>query len=398
MENKETCFLQQFFETSKEKMKSNNIKICIGSEACDPDSFVSSLAIALHEKCVMAVNMSRVVFESKKEMMLLCKMFSISLDDLVFVERPRGKFPLKIRIQGTLLRLGKEEYKLSEKILTLIIVDHHIPIEELRHFELDMIIDHHPLSDKSLFAKRIYCDVEMGSCCTLISKFIGHSLLSSKESKNEYFQNEGICANLAKMLAIPIVFDTNNFQKVTSHFDKGEYKRLVKIASKDQKVVKKEIKGEIKEVVKKMKSARKDVAQLDNELILMQDFKKIDHQGFIFGYSTIKYPFEQWVDREAKRKCDNNEKKAGIYLEIALSDFRREHGLDFLIVNFKHKNKRFLILINCPIESMLVKSKKFESLNYKSLPYYKVEVPYTRKVIVPIMKKLLDKISEKDKQ
>lgn len=229
-ESNEACFLQSFFNHSKEKLKGSSIKNCIGSEACDLDSFVSSLAIAIHEKCIMVVNMSRTVFESKKELMMLCKNFSISLDDLIFIEKPKGKFPLKVRIEGTSFKVGKDEYKLSDKIISLIIVDHHVPIEELRHFELDMIIDHHVLSDRSLFAKKIFYDIEVGSCCTLVSKFIGHSLFSVKEIQNEYFKKKYFCTNLAKMLAIPTIFDTNNFKKVTSHFDKGEFRKLSKIA------------------------------------------------------------------------------------------------------------------------------------------------------------------------
>lgn len=148
-------------------------------------------------------------------------------------------------------------------------------------------------------------------------------------------------------------------------------------------------------MAKKMKKARKNVSNLDNELILLQDFKKFDHEGFIFGYSTVKFPFDKWVDREAKKMKSNNDKKDGIYLEMVLSDFRREYGLDFLIVNLKMHRKRFLILINCPIEKNLIRIKDFKPINYKYLPYYEVNVIDTRKIIVPIIKKLLNKLSEK---
>lgn len=46
MNAKNLCFLKTFFESCKEKLEKPEITVCMGNEACDSDSFVSSIATA----------------------------------------------------------------------------------------------------------------------------------------------------------------------------------------------------------------------------------------------------------------------------------------------------------------------------------------------------------------
>lgn len=375
-----TCTIQMYLKKCKEKVKESQLLVCMGSEACDPDSFVSSLAIAIHEKAIPVVNMGRAIFEAKGDLQYLCSIFKISNDDLIFLTRPKGNFSLPARVLGTSLDVGDKSYKLEDRKLKLILVDHHRPVEELRHFELDMIIDHHELSEASLLSRRIYVDIDAGSCCTLVSKFIGHSLLTAKYKKNEFFKKFQFCRHLANMLAVPILLDTNRFKKVTSHFDRGEFKKLIKIAGVKKK--------EITAIVKKIKKKRLNDSGLESETILLKDFKKFDHDGIVFGYSTVKYPCDEWADREAKA-IHASESKSGTVLESIFHTFKRDYGLDFLLINRKFKKQRFLIMIGCPFEKRLVSMYNFVPIEYKGLSYYEIEVKLSRKILTPVIKDLI---------
>lgn len=376
------AFIRKYLEACKEKIKASEILISIGSEACDPDSFVCSLIMAIHEKAIPVINMPRCIFESKGDLAYLCSLFNLSADDFIYFETPKGKFSLQARILGSSFKVGNKSYKLEDKKVRLILVDHHRPVEELRHCELDMIVDHHALASSALLAKRIYVDIEMGSCCTLVSKVIGHSLVTGTHPKNEHFDEPQVCREFAKMLAIPIFLDTNRFRKVTSHFDRGEFKKLIKMAG-----VKKR---EMKEVVKRIKKERQNDKDLSTETILLKDFKRFDESGTVFGYSTVKYSFKKWVTREG----GESNGKAGSAFEAALHTFKRDYGLDFLLVNRKAGKKRFLILVGCPYEKKLMARGDFFPRDFKGLQYYEVPVELSRKILTPVIKEMIRKAHE----
>ncbi|KAG0441311.1 putative exopolyphosphatase [Dictyocoela muelleri] len=78
--------IKNFLTKNKQKIHSNKIKITIGNESCDLDSFVSSLIAAYCENNIHVVNMNKKTFISKGELMLLLNMFKIDIDDLIFFE------------------------------------------------------------------------------------------------------------------------------------------------------------------------------------------------------------------------------------------------------------------------------------------------------------------------
>lgn len=156
--------LEHFFKGCREAIKEKNVALCMGSEACDIDSFVSSLVTAVHEKAIFVVNLSRKVLEAKGDVMYVIKRYKINLDHLIFLERPRGAFTLEARRLGTSFRVGKDEYKLADKNIRLILADHHSPVPELQNCPIELIIDDHVLGERSLAASRIYADTAVGSC------------------------------------------------------------------------------------------------------------------------------------------------------------------------------------------------------------------------------------------
>lgn len=383
MEN--TDKIKSFLKSCKKKLSSSELTLCMGNEACDTDSFVSSLVTAIHEKAVFVINMSRKIVEFKGDIVYLCKYIGITLDDLIFIEKPAGTFSHRARKLGTFLKAGNEEFYLNGKNVSLILVDHHRPIIELDDRPIELIIDHHMLSAPSLISKRVYVDIDIGSCATLVSKFVGHSLFKKKYNKHSDFESKTFCSNIARLLTIPIILDTHNFTKVTSHFDKGEFKRLKKLANIKKK--------EVVKVANDLRKARKDDKNLDNEIILRKDMKRFEYHGFVFTVSTIKYKFEKWVDREAKKAGKENSKDGGQILEMYLHQFRKENGCDFVCVNKKEGEKRYFAMVCCPFERILVEKNNFIPLNYKTFSYYEIDVRLSRKLLIPKIKEIIDHLN-----
>lgn len=373
--------LKEFFDENKRKLKEDEITICIGNEACDVDSFVSSLVAAFHDQAIHVICMSRDVFMAKGDVGYVLKYFNIDPDDLIYLEKPIGDFSQEARKLGTKFCIYKKDkmkhsYNLSDKKVKLCIVDHNEPIIELQDAELDLVIDHHALSKDSVKARRIYIDLDVGSCSTLISKYIGHSMIMNTANKTDDFEKPEIVKNIAKLLLVPIILDTSNFKRRSSHFDIGEFEKLLKQSGVTRK--------EMKAIRKGIRKHRLNDADQHNDIIMQKDFKIYHHKGLTFGCATVKYPVEEWVDREGKGK------NAGMFLESYLSTFRRNFGLDFLFVNRKKGDKRFLIINNCSFEGILAKENDFKPIEYKGLHYYEVDVLKSRKIMMPIVFKTIN--------
>lgn len=384
---------KDFFNLNKEKIKNQDITICIGNEACDVDSFISSLITAIHEQVIHVICMSREVFMSKGDVGFVLKYFNIDPDDLIYLEKPIGNFSLEARKVGTKFNIYKsvnnknvlvDSYKLIDKNIKLIIVDHNEPIIELNDCQMDLIIDHHALSKDSIKARRIYIDLDVGSCSTLISKYIGHSLINNTANKHKAFESKDFVSCVAKLLLVPIILDTSNFTRRASHFDIGEFEKLLHAANTTR--------HELKKIRKGIRKNRLNDMNLPNDIIMQKDFKIYHHRGLTFGCATVKYPVEDWIDREGKGK------NAGEHLETYFNNFRRNFGLDFLFINRKKRDKRYLIINNCTFEKILVQENDFKEVSYKGLIYYSINVALSRKIMMPIVQKTIDKFYKKIKE
>ncbi|KAM0681338.1 hypothetical protein GINT2_000538 [Glugoides intestinalis] len=376
-----TQLIKQYLQNCKSRIKNQKETICLGSEACDPDSFVCSIVTAIHENAIPIICMPKKVFQAKGEIQELCSIFNFSNDDFIFFKRLDAMSPIKGNSSSSTFIFDNEIEQMDDKELSLILVDHHIPIKELRQFKINLIIDHHSLVTSKLTTNRVYLDTDVGSCCTLVSRFIGNALLEKKHPESANFANPLFCEAIAKMLSIPIIFDTNKFKKVTSEFDRCEFKKLRKTAKLKKRA--------IFDIVKKMKRARHNDSLQSNEIILLKDFKKFDSSQVTFGYATVKYSFEEWIDREAARTRMTSETMPRIAFKSMLREFIERNELDFLIINRKKGSRRYLILVDCPVEKELIATHNFKALDYKGVIYYEVEVEKTRKNLAPIINEML---------
>lgn len=373
--------LKSFFAKNGRKVSQGEFTICMGNEGCDLDSFISSLIVAYAENIIHVVPMRKDVFMAKGELMYVCTKFGIDPDDLVYLERPNGNFTPAARKIGTYLLYKGEVYSIHDKQIKLVLTDHNEPMEELSDCEIEMVIDHHRLSNNISTSNRIYIDIDVGSSTTLISKYLGddltkkvHCFTEMKSVKRDR-NRELLCGQLAHLLLIPILIDTNFLRKRTSLFDYIEYKKLKKISG----MKKKELKHEYKEI----KKARRNDSKFETSLILQKDFKKYKCHGYTFGASTIKYKFENWIDREASKIGGLDKNKLGMALFLELESFKNEQGLDFYYVATKIKGVRNMILLDFPFIKELVDETKIKKTEYKGMVYYKMDPKLTRKVIVP---------------
>lgn len=386
--------LALFFKLNKERISHGELRIAIGNEACDLDSFISSLVVAYAEDAVHVVNMKKDVFMAKGEMVWVCNEFGIDIDDLIFFERPTAHFTPRARKIGAYFDSGGMEHSLAGKRIKLLLTDHNDPVDELRDSEVELIIDHHVLSNHISSAKRIYIDLDVGSATTLVSKYLGEDLTKKNhcaaKAKGKAMSSlraaeEDLCESFARLLLIPILMDTGFLKKRTSAFDVSEYRKLKRIAG-----VKKE---ELKKTVRSLRHARKNDDKYETGLVLQKDFKRFHHKDFSFGGSTVKYPFEKWVDREGEGVTGVSKENVGMILKLQIESFRKCMGLDFFFVATKNKGVRNIIFVNFPFMKSLVSRDKLKCVEYKGLEYYDTSKKLTRKILVPEIMKIINKHS-----
>ncbi|AFN82978.1 inorganic pyrophosphatase/exopolyphosphatase-like protein [Encephalitozoon romaleae SJ-2008] len=378
--------LKLFFEVNKEKIHCEEVLVAMGNEACDLDSFISSLVVAYAEGAVHVVNMRKEVFVAKGEIMWVCKEFGIDVDDLIFLVKPTLHFSSKARKIGAYFDSGEKEYPVCGKKIKLLLTDHNQPAEELEDCEIELIIDHHMVERSVSPAKRIYIDLDVGSATTLVSKYLGEDLARKNHSLPSFTKSqkdkETLCSAFAKLLLIPILMDTGFLKKRTSVFDMAEYRRLKRLAD----VKKKKLKG----IIRALKNARKNDSGQETGLILQKDFKTFHYRDFFFGGSTVKYPFEDWADREGRNISRIPEEKAGIALMVEIESFRKAMGLDFFFVATKAKGSRNIIFANFPFARQIAAKNQMKSIDYKGLEYYSASKNLTRKLLVPEIIKAID--------
>lgn len=385
--------LETFFIRNKYKITHAQITICMGNEACDLDSFISSLVVSYAENIIHVVPMRKEVFLTKGELVYVCDKFKINIDDLIFLERPIGLFSGNARKIGTYFLVNNEMYPIQNKEIKLVLTDHNQPMEELSDCEIEMIIDHHFLSNSISNAKRIYIDIDVGSATTLVSKYLGRDLskkihcFSRKAVSKKDRDVTMLCAQLANLLLIPIIIDTKFLKKRTSAFDFFQYKKLKKISCLKKKELKKEYKA--------IKKARRNDHLFDTRLILQKDFKRYNSNEYSFGMSVIKYQFDKWIDRESSKINGLDSNKLGMALYLQLQAFKDDMGLDFYFVSTKIKNVRTLIIIDFPFIRDLLTIDGIKKMEYKGLNYYKIDVKTTRKIFIPIVIEIINRHSNK---
>lgn len=360
--------LEEFLKKNKKKIGHSEIEISMGNEGCDLDSFLGSLALAYSQNVIHVVNMKKEVFKSKGEIILACKYLKINIDDLIFLERPMGNFSPRVRRAGTYFLCGEEKIAVEGKKIQLYITDHNRVVEELKHCEIAMIIDHHKLEMNIKDTKRIYVDIDVGSAATLVSKYIGTD----------------ISKRIAMMLLIPIIVDTKHLKIRTSIFDREEYKKLKKITGAKKK--------DLNQMKKSLKKARRNDKNQSTEIILQKDLKVYEYAGYRFGNSMVKFNFEKWVDREGTKVKGIEKNKLGLILMMRLEEFAKDCAFDFYFIGCKMNQQRHFIAINFPQIRRIAQEYKFQELSYRGFVYFKIPAELSRKILMPL---ILESLNEK---
>ncbi|KAH9412311.1 hypothetical protein HK407_01g02060 [Ordospora pajunii] len=386
--------LNAFFKSNQERIQHSDITIAMGNEACDLDSFISSLVVAYAEDAIHVVNMKKDVFMAKGELMWVCSKFHIDVDDLVFFIKPSLHFSKRARKLGAYFEFGGEKHLVTGKKIKLLLTDHCKPADVFDDCEVELIIDHHALSSYVSPAKRMYIDLDVGSATTLVSRYLGDDLtkkthcstLSKRSSSAGNVDQETLCSAFARLLLIPILIDTGYLKRRTSHFDVFEYRKLKAMAGISKK--------ELKCIIKELKCARHNDHEHETSLILQKDFKMFNHKKFVFGGSTVKYSFEDWVDREGKEISGVPPKEIGMALMLQIESFRKSMGLDFFFVATKNKGVRSIIFSSFPFMKSLVSRNGLKAMDYKGLEYYNANKKFTRKILVPEVIDVIDSYAQ----
>jgi len=344
--------LGKYLEFCRDEIDNSSLTISMGNEACDPDSFISSLIFAMDRKYVFVLNMREEIVRQKGDIMKIMEIMHMSPDELIYLERPRGRLSREEKHSGTVLKTKGKAEKIAGKTLKLALIDHHHPIPELDGCKIDTIIDHHELGGKSMRADFLFINTKIKSCATLVSK----SIIPSKE--------------MAYFLSIPIMLDTSDFRGKDAMYDLLEFKRLQKIGKFKRK--------EIKRLRKEIKKARKNDSGQSTGVILQKDYKEYRVEDIVFGISTVKYSFKKWIDRESSKLSRD-----------ALIGFMNEQGIDAHVVNLKKGDSRYFAMTNCIFENDLVERFSLETQEYKGFKYYKAQAKFSRKVIVPEIRKII---------
>ncbi|KAM0678944.1 Exopolyphosphatase [Binucleata daphniae] len=383
--------LTEYFNNNKREIKNSEFTIVIGNQGMDLDSFVSSLIVGFAEKFVHVVNMKKEIFMSKGDLMYLLKMFDIDPNDLIYLERPLGSIEADKKIIGSFFLVDNEMVPFKDKNIKLCLTDHNEPVKELQTFETITIIDHHRLDHTVANAKIIYIDIDVGSATTLVAKYLGDDLSRKHHCKedlnNRDPEKDTLCVSIAKLLLIPIIIDTKFLKNRTSVFDQIEYKRLKKKANIKKK--------ELKKIRKTIKVEKLNDHTQETEVILQKDLKEYIVDNIKFGMATIKYRFEDWIEREGKDVKGIQNDKIGIILYSQLNEFRKKAKLDFFFVGCKMNKKRNFIVVNFPWIDMFSIDHQMKKVEHKGLEFYSVPIELSRKIIAPKVREFLIKMHKK---
>ncbi|WUR04470.1 exopolyphosphatase [Vairimorpha necatrix] len=269
-----------FLKENKKKITGYPIDICMGDQSCDLSSFISSLVLAHAMNVIFVVNMKKDVFESKGELIWVCEKFQINIDDLIFLESPIG-WPFK-RTFNEYIYFKMGDQKIGLNYLSLILVNHNEITVEINRYPIKMIIDRHRLVPQISKSKTIYIDPEVGSTATLVSMYLSNDLSKKVKEKPKRYQinTNKLCSQIASLLIIPIIVDTNFLKKRISFNDIEQYKKLKRIACLSKK--------ELKNNIKSIKKARRNDQFQSTSIILLKNYKYRSEHIYNYGISVIK--------------------------------------------------------------------------------------------------------------
>lgn len=336
--------LKRFLTESKNNLvKNDNLMICLGSMACDLDSFCSTLVFSYYKNLIPIMNISKKVFKCKDENLFVCDQIGIDSDDLIFVNDDQFEFKDNENNNKSILISGKE--------IDLYLVDENEPSKEFKNCNLILVIDHHELyraydpKVQVIYSKSV-------SCASIISKEFN-------------VPNE-----IRKNLFYPILFDTDNLTKCTE-LDREQFEIICQENnfSSDFK----------QDILSRIKIARKqNEKDQPTWILLRKDFKQYDN----FGISSVRFKLAEWIPRDGALEFKNE-----------VSKFMDSQGLKYLFINFNCKieniRKRFLMIFPQDFSNLEI----FDDIpregvySKDGIKYYGISPDFSRKKIAPAIRK-----------
>jgi len=350
----------------------DSVCVVLGNEACDLDSAISALVLAqfltftdkygVDTPHIPVLNINRNDFPLKTEVVYFLEKLGISSDHLIF-RNDVNLASLKARNKLKLVLVDHNVLSLSDSDLDAAVVE---------------IIDHHLLEHPS--SDKIVMVVEpVGSCCTLISSVI-------VEQAPRFLKTDS-----ATLLMGTIVLDVANFSvaaKRATAKDKRVFEQLSKIVpdvSKD-------------DIYLQLQNAKANVSGLQFEQLLRKDVKVVQNDSFILAVSALPFLSSVFLAKYP----DLQKKLYNFCLDY------NYHGVVLVGIHIDQETdvvKRDILLFS---SNTAVKNKLCQGLedNEPSLKltlsethcelthYCQGNVTATRKVILPLLKGILQKESK----
>ncbi|KAI5135183.1 uncharacterized protein NESG_01012 [Nematocida ausubeli] len=370
-----TTKLRELFDKSYAHLESSSIEIVLGNPSCDQDSFIGSHILAVMLGRVPVVNLSKEIFKCKQDLVKICDIMGVSVDELVFLVKNNDAWVLK---------RGDKEYPVSKINIKAFLIDFNLPDQDLLlsdAFTVDHIIDHHALLE---FNSKVHSQLtgmniqlHAGSCCSIIYRYIRHvcsKTLEEKTGSPDY--------KFLLLMSIPIMTDTNCLQKRTHDIDREGVDISLGISDVLFETA--------KTVMEELKTLKKCEPSVPTNMIVQMDYKSFDfpkqYGKKTFGISSVKYAYDEWVARDGAEKWKQSIKE---FVEM------KKH--EFYIINCKVHNKREFYIYNPPstdfIEKGIYEGKpvnKRAVLNDNEITVYTVDTAISRKIIAPMLFKYLE--------
>ncbi|KAG2375331.1 hypothetical protein C9374_009954 [Naegleria lovaniensis] len=307
--------MKAFLRSCKDSLKNNDSihSVCIGNQASDLDSIISSITYSYalskknNVKTLPILNIPQDEYNLRTDATWFLEKFGVGADDLIFYHQ-----------NPTLTRIL--EKLTQENTLRVILTDHNklAPEQEdfLGKFVFE-IIDHH--ADEKHYSSTVTPEnrtIELiGSTCTLIAEKMTDEFLNKERE---------FCEALLGTILLDTVNLDPKFKKVTPK-DETQANRLANIISFSKK--------DQDELFEKLFFERFNVSKLSSHDLLRSDYKEWKMGSKIVGVATAKRSLDEWFEKDPDlvqsfKEFLENRKLDILYVMCAYTDkdnqFKRE--------------------------------------------------------------------------
>ncbi len=280
--------LKSFLSNGRAAVKSSghSLILCLGNEAADADSIVSSLCHSFLRQSTVVVEATQVlplvsvprnILALRPETEILLKMVSLELDDLICVEEiDLAMLSRESRIKGLILT---DHNSLSKCVSTMLESTHEMLVQEI----IDHHIDKHEYMHVQGASRNIAFDANtgrgtVGSACTLVAETM-ISMENALDAETRLL--------LSTLLAGVILIDTQNMRP-TGPGTNRDAEILEKLMNSQMFLHGCFVREQLSDTLCSAKMAPEFWASLSAHQALIIDYKQFQaNKGCEFGMSTI---------------------------------------------------------------------------------------------------------------